>query len=45
MLYDNHTASRLQTIPVRLSEKTLDNQGINDEFFVADILKMADTFS
>ncbi len=33
------------TIAVRLSEKALDNQVINDEFLVADILKMADTFS
>ena len=45
MQYDDRMASRLQTIPVRLSEKALDNQVINDEFLVADILKMADTFS
>ena len=45
MLYDNHTTSRLQTIALRLSEKALDYQVINDELLVADILKMADTFS
>ncbi len=36
---------KLQTIAVRLSGKSLDNQVIDDELLVADILKMADTCS